>query len=100
MYTRLRRNTGFQSRGVYPRHEAMNRLSSSSAPTEGSTRNTTVRSSLPVNTGPSRSGLSREDLTPRQEEALVGREGISVGHPGHEIYGLGCGIDVASRPLL
>jgi hypothetical protein len=37
----------------------------------------------------SRLDLSCEDLTPRQKETPVCREGVSVGHPRHEVYGLG-----------
>jgi len=37
----------------------------------------------------SRLDLSREDLTPGQKETPVCREGVSVGHPRHEVYGLG-----------
>jgi hypothetical protein len=33
--------------------------------------------------------LSREGLTPGQKETPVCRQGVSVGHPRHEVYGLG-----------
>ena len=42
----------------------------------------------------------REDLTPGQKETPVRRQGVSVGHPRHEVYCLGKGVGIAGHPLL